>query len=45
MQPTKLTLEVQQHLGEAGFARWRVFDGRVKRGMSVTDTGGPITDQ
>src|SRR5437667_1154528 len=42
--PTKLTLEVQQHLGE----NWvRSIDMSstegLKRGMSVTDTGGPIT--
>src|SRR5256714_7245463 len=42
--PTKLTLEVQQHLGE----RWvrsiamSSTEG-LKRGMSVSDTGGPIT--
>src|SRR5437660_3415422 len=41
--PTKLTLEVQQHLGE----RWvrsvamSSTEG-LKRGMNVTDTGGPI---
>ena len=42
--PTKLTLEVQQHLGE----RWvrtiamSSTEG-LKRGMNVNDTGGPIT--
>src|SRR3954463_249168 len=42
--PTKLTLEVQQHLG----GNWvrsiamSTTEG-LKRGMQVTDTGGPIT--
>src|SRR5205085_10345568 len=42
--PTKLTLEVQQHLGE----RWvrtiamSSTEG-LKRGMNVNDTGGPIS--
>jgi F-type H+-transporting ATPase subunit beta len=42
--PTKLTLEVQQHLGD----KWvrtiamSTTDG-LKRGMEVVDTGGPIT--
>src|SRR3989442_13355588 len=42
--PTKLTLEVQQHLGESWVRSIAMSstDG-LKRGMSVTDTGGPIT--
>src|ERR1700751_3636658 len=42
--PTKLTLEVQQHLGE-NWVRSVAMSGTegLKRGMSVTDTGGPIT--
>ena len=42
--PTKLTLEVQQHLGE----KWvrsiamSATEG-LKRGMKVNDTGGPIS--
>src|SRR5215831_20427752 len=42
--PTKLTLEVQQHLGEnwVRSVAMSSTDG-LKRGMSVTDTGGPIT--
>src|SRR6267378_1097834 len=42
--PTKLTLEVQQHLGENWVRSIAMSstDG-LKRGMSVTDTGGPIT--
>src|SRR6187551_258393 len=42
--PTKLTLEVQQHLGDNWMRSVAMSstDG-LKRGMSVTDTGGPIT--
>src|SRR2546425_226975 len=42
--PTKLTLEVQQHLGENWVRSIAMSstDG-LKRGMSVVDTGGPIT--
>src|SRR5215468_8675804 len=42
--PTKLTLEVQQHLGDNWVRSIAMSstDG-LKRGMSVTDTGGPIT--
>src|SRR5437762_11404877 len=42
--PTKLTLEVQQHLGE-GWVRSIAMSSTegLKRGMSVTNTGGPIT--
>src|SRR5438477_12878413 len=42
--PTKLTLEVQQHLGE-NWVRTIAMSSTegLKRGMSVTDTGGPIT--
>src|SRR4029434_9183471 len=42
--PTKLTLEVQQHLGE-NWVRSVAMSGTegLKRGMNVTDTGGPIT--
>src|SRR5207247_8148076 len=42
--PTKLTLEVQQHLGNNWVRSIAMSstDG-LKRGMSVTDTGGPIT--
>ena len=41
--PTKLTLEVQQHLGES-WVRSIAMSGTegLKRGMPVTDTGGPI---
>ena len=41
--PTKLTLEVQQHLGEK-WVRSIAMSGTegLKRGMPVTDTGGPI---
>src|ERR1700752_2934594 len=41
--PTKLTLEVQQHLGE-GWVRSIAMSSTegLKRGMSVTNTGGPI---
>src|SRR5438046_9894492 len=42
--PTKLTLEVQQHLGEnwVRSVAMSSTDG-LKRGMEVLDTGGPIT--
>jgi F-type H+-transporting ATPase subunit beta len=42
--PTKLTLEVQQHLGE-GWVRSIAMSSTegLKRGMSVTDMGGPIS--
>src|SRR4030095_11180418 len=42
--PTKLTLEVQQHLGE-NWVRSVAMSGTegLKRGMSVTDTGRPTT--
>src|ERR1700746_2217218 len=42
--PTKLTLEVQQHLGESWVRSVAMSstDG-VKPGMEVVDTGGPIT--
>src|SRR4029078_2888424 len=42
--PTKLTLEVQQHLGENWVRSIAMSstDG-LKRGMSVSDTGGPIS--
>src|ERR1051325_10622456 len=42
--PTKLTLEVQQHLGDNWMRSIAMSstDG-LKRGMSVTDTGGPIS--
>ena len=42
--PTKLTLEVQQQLGDNWMRSIAMSstDG-LKRGMSVTDTGGPIT--
>jgi F-type H+-transporting ATPase subunit beta len=42
--PTKLTLEVQQHLGE-NWVRTVAMSGTegLKRGMPVNDTGGPIT--
>src|SRR6187397_1644264 len=42
--PTKLTLEVQQHLGE-NWVRAIAMSGTegLKRGMSVTNTGSPIT--
>src|SRR6201982_988272 len=42
--PTKLTLEVQQHLGENWVRSLAMSSTEgLKRGMSVTDTGGPIT--
>src|SRR5438445_13138017 len=41
--PTKLTLEVQQHLGENWVRSVAMSSTEgLKRGMSVTDTGGPI---
>src|SRR3954464_13056066 len=42
--PTKLTLEVQQHLGEQ-WVRSIAMSGTegLKRGMPVVDTGGPIS--
>ena len=42
--PTKLTLEVQQHLGES-WVRTIAMSGTegLKRGMPVNDTGSPIT--
>src|ERR1700747_1339255 len=43
-QPTKLTLEVQQHLGENWVRSIAMSSTEgLKRGMSVTDTGGPIS--
>src|SRR5260370_18386984 len=42
--PTKLTLEVQQHLGENWVRSIAMSSTEgLKRGMNVTDTGGPIT--
>src|SRR5947208_5963813 len=42
--PTKLTLEVQQHLGEHWVRSIAMSSTEgLKRGMAVTDTGGPIT--
>src|SRR5436305_7214918 len=42
--PTKLTLEVQLHLGESWVRSIAMSSTEgLKRGMSVTDTGGPIT--
>src|SRR6201984_3183306 len=42
--PTKLTLEVQQHLGEKWVRSIAMSSTEgLKRGMSVQDTGGPIT--
>src|SRR6266446_4939562 len=42
--PTKLTLEVQQHLGENWVRSIAMSSTEgLKRGMSVTDTGGPIS--
>src|ERR1700693_5990744 len=42
--PTKLTLEVQQHLGETWVRSIAMSSTEgLKRGMVVTDTGGPIT--
>src|SRR5205814_1095649 len=43
-QATKLTLEVQQHLGENWVRSIAMSSTEgLKRGMSVTDTGTPIT--
>src|SRR5438105_4523061 len=42
--PTKLTLEVQQHLGESWVRSIAMSSTEgLKRGMSVTDTGSPIS--
>src|SRR5712675_3777256 len=42
--PTKSTLEVQQHLGENWVRSVAMSSSEgLKRGMAVTDTGGPIT--
>src|SRR6266436_2480260 len=42
--PTKLTLEVQQHLGENWVRSIAMSSTEgLKRGMKVNDTGGPIT--
>src|ERR1700694_3414779 len=42
--PTKLTLEVQQHLGESWVRTIAMSSTEgLKRGMAVNDTGGPIT--
>ena len=42
--PIKLALEVQQHLGENWVRSVAMSSTEgLKRGMSVTDTGGPIT--
>src|SRR5206468_10645305 len=42
--PTKLTLEVQQYLGESWVRSVAMSSTEgLKRGMSVTDTDGPIT--
>src|SRR4051795_5929888 len=43
-KPTKLTLEVQQHLGD-NWVRTISMSGTegIKRGYRVTDTGGPIS--
>src|SRR5439155_7293574 len=42
--PTKLTLEVQKHLGESWVRSIAMSSTEgLKRGMSVTDTEGPIT--
>src|SRR5437016_13322684 len=41
--PTKLTLEVQQHLGENWVRSIAMSSTEgLKRGMKVADTGGPI---
>src|SRR5207237_10144043 len=43
--PTKLTLEVQQHLGEIWVHSIDMTSTEgLKRGMSVKDTGGPINN-
>jgi F-type H+-transporting ATPase subunit beta len=42
--PTKLTLEVQQHLGESWVRSIAMSSTEgLKRGMSVSDTGNPIS--
>src|SRR3954467_6293321 len=42
--PTKLTLEVQQHLGENWVRSIAMSSTEgLKRGMSVSDTGAPIS--
>src|SRR5678815_4255637 len=42
--PTKLTLEVQQHLGENWVRSIAMSSTEgLKRGMAVTDTGAPIS--
>src|SRR5690348_9785544 len=42
--PTKLTLEVQQHLGENWVRSIAMSSTEgLKRGMAVSDTGGPIS--
>ena len=42
--PTKLTLEVQQHLGESWVRSIAMSSTEgLKRGMPVTDAGGPIS--
>src|SRR2546423_11817735 len=43
-QPTKVTLEVQQHLGDK-WVRAISMSGTegLKRGFEVTDSGGPIS--
>src|SRR3982750_1766883 len=42
--PTKLTLEVQQHLGESWVRSIAMSSTEgLKRGMSVADTGAPIS--
>src|SRR5213075_2787813 len=42
--PTKLTLEVQQHLGENWVRSVAMSSTEgLKRGMAVSDTGGPIS--
>jgi len=44
--PTKLTLEVQQHLGESWVRSIAMSSTEgLKRGMSVTDTGSPSAYQ
>src|SRR5271170_7514315 len=42
-QPTKLTLEVQQHLGDKSVRAISMTGTEgLKRGFEVTDNGGPI---
>src|SRR5262245_32292783 len=43
-KPSKLTLEVQQHLGD-NWVRTIAMSGTegIKRGLEVKDTGGPIS--